>query len=223
MKKNVLTICCLFLFHLINAQGVGINTDNPTKSLDVNGTARVRILPLSSSTNDKTVVADGDGVLKLSLPEAKGIMRGYLSENFSTPAGTGTIHRIIGWNVIDNPNADFNSSTGEFIAPITGLYKVTISITLIENELAPNPVANFVLGVVDNATNKWITRFSLPKSYVTVDGDTGNSVTFIGLVQLTAGASCSFGCSGSATLISIASGNTGSGIGSFFEIQLIKN
>ncbi|MBT2620607.1 hypothetical protein [Chryseobacterium sp. ISL-6] len=40
---------------------MGINTQTPTKNLDVNGDARIRTIPASTSTNDTFLVADVDG------------------------------------------------------------------------------------------------------------------------------------------------------------------
>lgn len=220
MRKNfLLVILALSSLFYVEAQ-VGINTQDPTETLDVNGSARIRELPVALGLSDKIIVADSDGVLKRSLFGIKGIMRGYLSQNFSSPASSDSIYRITSWDVIDNPNVDFNSSTGVFVAPITGLYKVTISITLLDNVASPNTSANFAFGFVDDVVDKWVSVFSLPTSYVTVL-DTGNAASFSRVIRLTSGGSYYFACSGGATLLSITSGNTGSGIGSFFEIQLI--
>lgn len=44
---------------------IGIQTIAPTNTLDVNGTARVRSMAASTSANDKILVSDPDGVLKV--------------------------------------------------------------------------------------------------------------------------------------------------------------
>lgn len=47
--------------------------------------------------------------------------------------------------------------------------------------------------------------------------------TFIGVAELQAGRAYFFGANHGLTFIANPSGGTGNGIGSFFEIQLIKN
>lgn len=59
--KTLITLLLLFTI-TVQAQ-VGINTDQPTKTLDVNGQVRIRNLPLGDST-DFLVVADSQGNLR---------------------------------------------------------------------------------------------------------------------------------------------------------------
>ena len=60
--KKIMFLAALTLGITAFAQ-TGINTSSPTKTLDVNGEARVRTLPLGNTTGKKFVVADGDGNL----------------------------------------------------------------------------------------------------------------------------------------------------------------
>jgi len=48
----------------INSTGVGVLTSAPTKTLDVNGQARVRSLPIGNSSSDNFVTADASGNLR---------------------------------------------------------------------------------------------------------------------------------------------------------------
>lgn len=63
--KNKCFMLLLFASFITQAQ-VGINTDDPTKNLDVNGSLRVRSINLvgASSTKDSVMVTDGKGNLK---------------------------------------------------------------------------------------------------------------------------------------------------------------
>jgi len=83
MKKNVIVTAVLLLFSTALPSQVGISTASPTEIMDVNGTARVRELPLNGSANaistkpdgtksptknqpftaTKTVVVDNNGIL----------------------------------------------------------------------------------------------------------------------------------------------------------------
>lgn len=61
--KNTYTLA--LLFSIISSQifaQVGVNTDNPTRTLDVNGEMRVRSLPTATVTNDKSLLSvDANG------------------------------------------------------------------------------------------------------------------------------------------------------------------
>lgn len=73
MKKNYSIVVAIAASAMLNAQAsaVGINTNAPTNTLDVNGTARVRTLVPNTYVSgvDKIVVANASGVLK-SVPES---------------------------------------------------------------------------------------------------------------------------------------------------------
>ncbi|OWP84416.1 hypothetical protein BWK59_05355 [Flavobacterium davisii] len=62
--KNIIKIVILFVFNFLIAQ-VGIGTDTPTATLDVNGTARIRTLNdgSNSATYPYFIVADPLGNL----------------------------------------------------------------------------------------------------------------------------------------------------------------
>src|SRR5690606_40738669 len=83
MKKYIFSVIAITVFSLLSFGQVGVNTQEPTEILDVNGTMRVRDLPENGETNaiytqpngersenkdqtftaTRTVVADNNGVL----------------------------------------------------------------------------------------------------------------------------------------------------------------
>ncbi|WP_292008562.1 hypothetical protein [Chryseobacterium sp.] len=226
MKKYIIAFAAVVLSVNVYSQ-VGIKTLAPTSELDVNGDLRVRDIPESTSTDDISVVADASGFLKKKLNETQGVIRGYLSSNFTAGTADGTIYTINNWTEIDNPNNDFNINTGIFTAPKTGLYRITITGTF--GPLSPVfGTNNVVIGFVDKQTNSWVIRFGIPDNAlsfleVSTTNIAGHAHNFIGVVTLEAGKEYYFGLTGNSTLHAIPSGATGSGIGSFFEVQLIKN
>jgi len=70
MKKKFTLVMCFYVFFVTAQTGnVGINTSNPTETLDINGTFRVRKIPSSgtpsnASVKDSIMVFDADGVVK---------------------------------------------------------------------------------------------------------------------------------------------------------------
>ncbi|WP_292008561.1 hypothetical protein [Chryseobacterium sp.] len=223
MKKYIIAFIAIVLSVNVYSQ-VGINTSTPTSVLDINGDLRVRDIPASTSTEDISLVADTSGVVKKKVSEYKGIMRGYLSNDFTGGAATSTIYQITGFTEIDNPNNDFDSSTSTFTAPETGLYRIIITATF--SHFATNTGSNnIVIGFVDKATGKWIMRFSVTKSEqtFTATNKSGYAHTFEGIVKLEAGKSYYYGLSNGLTLYANPTNSTGPGLGSYFEVQLIKN
>ncbi|MBV7441229.1 hypothetical protein KRX57_07335 [Weeksellaceae bacterium TAE3-ERU29] len=82
--KKILFLSCLFSSLAFAQKNVGINTESPTETLDINGSLRVRDINTESSTpttiqNEKIVVADANGVLKVK-PTAPATQAGYLSQ-----------------------------------------------------------------------------------------------------------------------------------------------
>ncbi|MEE6130310.1 hypothetical protein V2E39_23120 [Chryseobacterium arthrosphaerae] len=118
MKKNAIVTAVLLLLGTALSAQVGINTAAPTEIMDVNGTVRVRDLPLNGSANaistkpdgtkstakdqpfiaTKTVVVDNNGVLGYvnGLPSASGSGSGTLNVGetiarvYSVPNATAT-------------------------------------------------------------------------------------------------------------------------------------
>lgn len=99
MKKYIFSIIAVTVFSLLSFGQVGVNTQEPTEILDVNGTMRVRDLPENGETNaiytqpngersenkdqtftaTRTVVADNNGVLGY----IEGLNNGGGNYNFS--------------------------------------------------------------------------------------------------------------------------------------------
>lgn len=106
MKKKCFTIAIAIASVMINAQTglVGVNTNAPTNTLDVNGNTRVRtIIPVSGSTVVTPVYSDINGVLVKASPSA---VYGDLTSSSVTVA---------------------SGATGTVITGITqGIYKVTV-------------------------------------------------------------------------------------------------
>ncbi|WP_292008560.1 hypothetical protein [Chryseobacterium sp.] len=225
MKKYIIALIAIMLSVDTYSQ-VGINTSAPTAMLDVNGDIRVRDIPESTSTNDISLVADASGVIKKRIGETKGIMRGYITSDFSMPATLGPIYTIPNWLEIDDPHNDFDPSTNIFTAPETGLYRITITATF-SYPTGAGVTTNYVIGLArkEGTNNTWVMRFSIPQSSLNASEmvGAGYAHTFTGLAQLEAGKQYIYGLSGGITLLANPTGNTGTGIGSYFSIQLIKN
>jgi microcystin-dependent protein len=62
-KMKAIIITMMLLSVRIAFSQVGVNTNSPTKALDVNGEAKVRNLPLSTSDNNFKVSTDSEGNL----------------------------------------------------------------------------------------------------------------------------------------------------------------
>lgn len=62
MKAFIISFAVIFSNLVLCQTGnVGINTQTPTKNLDINGELRIRMLPNSSSSADNYLVTDSDG------------------------------------------------------------------------------------------------------------------------------------------------------------------
>lgn len=207
------------IFSGFNAQ-VGINTSSPTATLDINGALRIRSTPESTSLDDINLVIDANGNVGKQLNARRGIFRGYLNADFITGATGSSINKILNWNEIDDPNGDFTPATGIFVAPVSGLYEVVITTTIITTDTTN---VNYVVGLAGD-NNKWVMRFSITDEYIEgADSNAGGATSFIGVVHLTEGNSYHFGTTNNTKILSNPSGGSGSGLGTFFAISLIKS
>ncbi|MCQ9635667.1 hypothetical protein MP478_00970 [Chryseobacterium sp. WG14] len=150
--KHLLVLLALPIGAFYYSQ-VGINTPSPTQTLDVNGTARIRQLPLAPSLGTAKVIisqTNGDvyqidpAVFTASLK----IPTTVLSVKLNTPGSTllpgGNVTNTVVFDTIDiNPAASigtWSSSTNTFTVNKEGVYQISASIQLSDFS---NPSANF--------------------------------------------------------------------------------
>ena len=224
MKRLIFII---FFFPILAFAQVGISTTNPKASLDINGDLRIQNVPYSTSTNEAILVVDDSGYVKKSLID-KSTFRGYLSQNFTPDNDENKIYCITDFLSLEDLFGDFNTTTGIFTAPITGYYSIRMNITS-KRTNDETSKKNAVFGLVeltDNGADKWVMRFSVPLSYIESVGTTSNSGvanSFIGVVKLEKDKKYYFGTTSHIIILSNPTGTTGTGLGTFFEIQLVKS
>lgn len=219
-KKIKLIVFLIYLFPLTVYAQVGINTEKPTNSLDINGDLRIRETEISQSTDDATLVVDASGVVKRSITDLARV-KGYLNTDY--PSGSASINKITDLFIVEDPKNDFNTSTNTYTPTYSGIYSVSISITA--TPIEDIATSNSVFGLVDGATGTWIVRSSVPKTVMSsmgLNNSAGIASTYLGVVSLTKGKSYYFGISKGIKLISHPTGNTGTGIGSYFSIELTQ-
>jgi len=225
--RNSLFIVGLLLISQIAWSQVGVNTIEPTAMFDVNGDLRVRNAAASSSTDDVPLVIDTNGNVKKQLSSLIGNFRGRLISDYDSRlagnvANTNGIYKVDTITELIDAGDDFNSSTSTFVAPLTGVYEVTITLTIFGINTTN---INYVAGLIDD-TGSWVMRFSMPRAEVEISGSdsVGSAKTYAGIAQLTEGESYNFGFgSDDFVLLANPAGSTGTGIGSYLKIQLIDN
>lgn len=131
--KTKLTLLMIVLVSTINpliAQ-VGINTENPQASLDVNGDLKVRTVPINNTSTDLLVLGADN-----SLHRNTTFLSSYANRSFVGATGGTTISLLnltllSGWNKIPFSSEEFdiqnnydNTTTYEFTAPNAGLYRI---------------------------------------------------------------------------------------------------
>ncbi|MBL7712923.1 MAG: hypothetical protein JNL13_10675 [Chitinophagaceae bacterium] len=197
----------------------GIGIDTATARLDINGNIRVRNIPLSDTTEDISLVVDKNGYLKRNLNESRGIIRGYLNSDFTSGTSSASIDKITDITEVHDPGNDFNAATSVFTAPVTGLYRIGMTTAAVATATTPT---NYVFGLA--GSTDWVLRFTIDDVVIeSAPASSGASNSFTGLAQLTAGQDYYFGISYNLKLLAYPSGGTGTGIGSYFEIQLLQN
>lgn len=134
--KNL--IISLFILPIIGYAQVGIGTQTPTRTLDVDGSFRLRntaYVTRESAAKDSVLVVDSQG--NVDRVSSKNIIyshfKSFVRGNFGTTGNT-VIPVSSGFGIIKFTGKDFdltndyNASSGLFTAKIPGIYRVSVSL-----------------------------------------------------------------------------------------------
>lgn len=156
MRRTVL------LLALITASAtaqVGINTNSPTATLDVDGNARIRTI---SSTSDETtaktriLATDASGNLEFvnSKLVIQSTLKSYVKGAFSSTADqpltftAGSVKIPFNYEDFDE-NAEYNTSSATFTARSTGIYSIYVQV---KATATLGVASNFGVAIVQNGT-----------------------------------------------------------------------
>ncbi|WP_430466849.1 hypothetical protein [Winogradskyella ouciana] len=109
--KNIVTLLCLIFTFCLNAQvdGVGINTQDPKSTLDINGNLSLKVVGYNGGpSNSATPIDDG---IYLNLTPTSGNIEFILPDATTVP---GRIY--IARNISDTENAQIYSFGGQFFS-----------------------------------------------------------------------------------------------------------
>ncbi|RZJ37211.1 MAG: hypothetical protein EOO18_06170 [Chryseobacterium sp.] len=134
MKK--LKPAILFLIGMICNAQVGINTVEPTATLDINGDLRVRNVQACAdfACVNAVLVKDNDGYVR-SIPKDQLAVSNNVSYVSGTGSGTALLANVLlitnWWKIrfdkeIIDDNNDFDTVTNTFTTPKTGIYHVYV-------------------------------------------------------------------------------------------------
>lgn len=137
---------------------VGINTTNPTKTLDVNGDTRIRGL---SNSENRTVAIyakpDGTLVNSYSDPSAPGTkFVGFLNNDILLDQDFNFKEILLSNELID-VNAEYNSTTGKYTPLYSGFYKISMDFDIGDYSNDQYDL-DILIGLWDFTTNNWVLR-----------------------------------------------------------------
>ncbi|MCX2678361.1 hypothetical protein OOZ15_00260 [Galbibacter sp. EGI 63066] len=213
MTKVIFTIGSFLMMLDVFGQTTGINTQNPTETLDVNGNVRVRNISVNvgNGTIDRRVVADADGVLKTLDSDDYTFFHSQLTtdQTLSSDALANTI--LFDTPIATSPFYSYNNATGILTFNTPGLYHVMLQGGFTEF-IAGN---HLLLGILDNTTGLYIGRGS---HWAAVDrsGGVGQIFNYITMINVP-GSGFQIRCiayasnSGNGVLLANESGASGSG------------
>lgn len=125
MKKKLL-LGLILVNGLLFAQ-VGIGTENPTNTLDINGDLRIRTVNKSNNGADKTLVIDSKGVVRQSDVNIKNTLYIYARGKKETVTDCNNINQQ-SFSLSDLSDSNIIDSTGAITANKDGYYQYIISI-----------------------------------------------------------------------------------------------
>lgn len=192
-KKNIFFLLFPFITIFYNCQiyngNVGINTDSPTQTLDVNGDVKGSSFATNYSSLSSTgfvVMTSSNGTLKAI---AKNKISPLVTENTGTIISTGTNYVVAQEFYVDmSTDQTINSTTPQIITSLNaeafdnmslfsngsfqvnadGTYVIVISVQISANTALTNPF----IGVRDVTNNTWICGVN--DSFTASAASTGN-------------------------------------------------
>jgi hypothetical protein len=161
----------------LQAQNIGINTSNPTKTLDINGELRIRVLPPGNS-GQQIIVSDQQGnILKMNLPAALPQV-GDIKDGYTT-----TDHE--GWYLLDGRALTSLSSTAQTNAATIGF---TGSLPNFSGKYARTGETGTSLSTIGGIASYNLTKANMPNFAMTaiaaLNGDHNHGTSDIRFGQL---------------------------------------
>lgn len=223
MKRYL--IGCL-LFSVIGTAQVGIGTTNPTTTLDVNGSLRVRTTDTNSretSAKDSILVSDRYGNIQRisSKVVIESRLKTFIKGGFSSSSdqnltlSSGTVKVPFNYEEMDE-NDEFNTSTNTFTAKVDGIYAINVQIKANATAVA----TNFGVSIIKNETT--IARCGFSNIGVTIAFVNINVTPPVRatqtLVKLSAGDTITFNIYTDLINVGLLSNKTDS----FFTIQQVR-
>ncbi|WP_145953217.1 hypothetical protein [Chryseobacterium indologenes] len=142
MNRNLILLLTLLFVNMLHSQ-IGINTNAPTKTLDVNGETRIRVLPQATAINNSNLlISDTNGnvsqinpnVLTANLKIPQTVLSVKLNTPNPTPFPGGNVVSPVIFDTVDiNPPSSlgtWNPSTNTFTVNSPGVYQISASILL---------------------------------------------------------------------------------------------
>lgn len=234
MKRNFkLLIPAVLLSEILSAQ-IGIKTINPTNTLDVNGTLRVRSLNQGIPyKGEKIVTVDSLGVFHASEKEdiipsptkvgsvisdgkklivAQEIAASMSADFVTSATGTPPIINTINKKIIDNEDTLNN---GVFRVAVSGTYQVVINALLAHNrQFRP------VIGLWNGSANRWIARIN--DAFMAPVNTGRQTYTLMTTVELSPNIDYSFRVYASTGTVTVKAQNEDNNDISYFSVKRIK-
>lgn len=134
MKKFYYLTLLLVLSNVVFSQ-VGINTENPTETFDVNGTLRIRSTELLSSNRVSSLYVDENGVVGKSFISPGSPLTTFISATASTDIATAfnagnVIELPITATTIDLNTLNVNLANNRIRIPEGGTYQLSASLNI---------------------------------------------------------------------------------------------
>ncbi|TWP27331.1 hypothetical protein ETU09_07760 [Apibacter muscae] len=221
MNNKRLILYCFYLISLNSFSQVGINIDQPTATLDVNGNLKIRGVidqnsPIAKNSNkqfsisNKVLVVNDDGIIHY---DTNIIKNSYVKGgNSSNSTSLISLDGISGWNKIafENISFDYNNKYDlnryEFIAKNSGIYAVYIQYTTSSLISA----SNVGVGILKRKASENIYTLEAEESFsnVSVLGISVSPPTrkFFSIVDLNEGDAITFVASGLSLSIQLLGG-----------------
>ena len=178
MKKHVLTFSG-FLYTILSFGQVGINTEEPTSMLDINGDVRIRNVPVNNTLTNVLVINNTGEVSQnqtMGVSNVKSFIRGTGSTSMSLI----NLTILQGWYQIGfssttfDENSEYSTTTYLYTAKQDGIYDIYVQA---KSESVVS-AAEFGVGIFKKGVNETAYTLIAEETYLSIN------INLVGLINI---------------------------------------
>lgn len=198
--QNTLLLLFFYLYPLVLFAQVGINTNTPLSTLDVNGDVRVQNVASDTLSHNVLMLGENNIIstntienLMIDGSNLKSFVKGTIESSLpitDTFITNGWYKLALPTINFDENKDDYNSTTSEFTAPSDGIYNIYIQLKVIGGDITSGTEVGVGIFKNSNGINSLLceqtyydANINMGSSYIQASPPTRNTQTLVKLIK----------------------------------------